>query len=68
VCYTCPAVSLLPTRHRIQPIQVTVEGEDRDWERFAPEISRDQVDWMVQNLLEAAVGCIKCGGRWMRAM
>ena len=68
VCTTCPSVSLLPTRHRTPPIPVTDDGEDRDWKRFATEISRDQGDWMVQTALEAAVGCVMCGGRWMRTM
>ncbi|WVR07016.1 hypothetical protein IAU60_004055 [Kwoniella sp. DSM 27419] len=69
VCSTCPSISLLPRRHRRGPIEVDHEGLDHDYTRFQRDEHRpDSDDWVVQGMLEAAVSCIVCGGRWQRAV
>lgn len=46
------------------PIGVDAYGLDSDWKRFAQP--RDES--LVEKLLESAVLCVMCGGRWVRAM
>jgi hypothetical protein len=74
-------VALLPDKHREPPLSVDDQGVDHDWKRFEKreaqvEAANDGVgdrnhvegaDELVQRVLEAAVVCVVCGGRWMRA-
>ena len=70
ICTSCPAVALLPTRLRRPHVAVDKSGRDTDWQRFekATGASEASGDEMVQEALEAAVVCVRCGGRWARTM
>ena len=69
VCSTCPAIALFPTRYVAVPVPVTDEGDDRDHQRFDRVAGEgDGAGRLVDEALEAAVVCVMCGGRWVRAM
>ncbi|RXK38303.1 hypothetical protein M231_04476 [Tremella mesenterica] len=68
ICLSCPAIALLPDRLIRTPIAIDERGKERDWKRFRTPIDRTRGDWLVQEVLEAAVVCVRCGGRWARTM
>ena len=65
VCNTCPAISLFPAKFASQLLPVTLQGETIDWQRF---VGTEENREMVETLLEAAIVCVLCGGRWVRSM
>jgi len=68
LCSTCSAVALLPSRHLRPPRTVADNRVETESSRFAQLIDPGRGDWMAQTVLEAAVCCPICGGRWMRAV
>lgn len=74
VCSVCPAASLMPARYAGAPISVAADGKTRDDARLArPALTADrearkEEGWVVEEALEAAVVCLLCAGRWVRAM
>lgn len=63
VCSSCPAVSLIPTSSAEPPIPVAEDGSDTDYLRVA---GKAESGGMAEQMLEAAVVCLLCGGRWVR--
>lgn len=74
VCSCCPAVSLMPPSCTSPPIPVNETGQDLDYTRSASRLVDPAVPangdsprlGLVNMLLEEAVVCLHCGGRWVR--
>jgi hypothetical protein len=56
-------VSLIPTSSAEPPIPVAEDGTDTDYLRVA---GKAESGGMTEQMLEAAVVCLLCGGRWVR--
>lgn len=75
VCSICPAISLLPPSIVSLPIAVDESGRDTDHTRFEKKMTgkgrggkTEAGIGLAEELLEAAVVCLRCGGRWVRVV